>query len=242
MKKIFWLIIIATISFSCAKKKEEKHNVEIDYLHALKLLKNKDYTQAAEAFEKIDGEYPFSKWAAKSQTMAVYARYKSEEYDKLLQVADDFIRLNPANEYVPYVMYMKGLSYYNQIPGIKRAQDNTQQASFVFRELIARFPTTDYALDAKEKLPRIDENLAGAKMSIGRYQIQQNNYIGAINNFYEVADRYRNTKQAPEAYFRISEIYYKIGLKEQGSKVYSIMKEIYPDNEWTKLGEKFEGL
>ena len=237
MKKLFYTLLITTLLFSCSKKKEDA-SAEIEYIKASKLLNKKSYSEAADIFEKIDDEYPFSKWAIKGQTMAVYARYREEDYTKLLQVADDFIRLNPSSEYVPYMLYMKGLCYYNQIPDIERAQDHTQQASFIFRELIARFPTLDYSSDAKDKLGFIDEHLAGAKMSVGRYQIQNKNYIGAINSFREVTKRYRQTNQVPEAFFRLAEVYYAIGIKDEAKKALNELEKRFPDNNWKKLAEK----
>ena len=138
-KKLLILLLLAAISCS---KKEQKGSAELSYVEAHKLLQKKDYAEAANEFEKIDDEYPFSKWAAKGQAMAVYARYKNEDYAKLVATVDDFIRLNPSSSLVPYMLYMKGLTYYNQIPDIRRAQDNTQQASYIFREIIARFPAT----------------------------------------------------------------------------------------------------
>lgn len=237
MKKIFLLLLIPSLLLSCSKK-DEKTNAEISYTKAMKLLKKKNYSEAATEFEKIDDDFPFSKWATKAQTMAIYARYKDEDYTKLLSVAEDFVRLNPNSEYVPYTLYMKGLSYYNQIPIIESAQDNTQQASFTFRELVARFPNSDYAADAKEKLEFVDEHLAGAKMSIGRYQIRNQNYVGAINNFSDVVERYRQTNQVPEAYFRLTEIYRKIGLREEATKAKKHLAEHFPENYWTKLAQK----
>ncbi len=238
MKKIFHILLI-TLIFSCSKTKEVE-NAENSYTKAVKMLKDKDYNAAADAFEKIEGEYPFSKWAQKAQTMAVYARYKAGTYDKLLSTTDDFLHLNPNSEYAPYMLYMKGLTYYDQIPSINRAQDNTKQASIAFRELVARFPETDYAADAKEKIYVVDEHIAGAKMAIGRYEIKNNNYVGAINNFKEVIDRYRQTDQVPEAYFRLSEIYYKIGLTKQAKQTISQLKEKYRDNYWAGLSEKID--
>jgi outer membrane protein assembly factor BamD len=232
IQRIFLLLILTTLAFSCSQK-DEKTGAEISYTKAAKLLKNKSYSEAADAFEKIDSDFPFSKWAIKGQTMAIYAHYKEENYTKLLSISDDFLRLNPSSEYVPYVLYMKGLSYYNQIPSIERAQDNTQQASFIFRELIARFPADNHTEDAREKLSFIDEHLAGAKMSIGRYQVKNRNYVGAIENFRDVILRYRQTNQVPEAYFRITEIYYKLGLKDEGKKAFEKLNNKFPESYWT---------
>lgn len=225
---------------SCSKKAATKNNAQTAYVKAKKLLDKKSYIEAADAFVKIDEEYPFSKWARKAQTMAVYAYYKEEDYENLLQIVDDFIRLNPASEYVPYMLYMKGLSYYNKIPHINRSQDDTQKSSYAFRELVARFPGSDYKQDSKARLVYIDEHLAGAKMSIGRYEMKNRNFIGAIDNFSHVIHRYHYTNQAPEAYLRLVEIYYKIGLKKEAKQAYDELKLSAPTSKWLALANKID--
>jgi outer membrane protein assembly factor BamD len=243
LRKLIPLILLISITlFSCAKKKEEeKSNAELEYTKAYKALQEKDYNKAAEDFEKIDDNYPFSKWATKAKTMAVYARYKNSELDKVLSIIDDYITLNPTSEYMPYMLYMKGLAYYDQIPSIERSQENTRMASSTFRELIVRYPDSDYSADAKERLDFIDEHLAGYHMALGRYQIDQENYIAAIPNFHEVIERYRNSKQVPEAFFRLHEIYQKLGIKED-AKIFSIeLTSRFPNSYWAKESNKVFG-
>ena len=225
------------MNVSCAKKKEPT-TAEYSYGKAMKLLKDKDYLQAAEAFEKIAEDYPFAELSAKSQAMAVYSYYKEKDYTKLTQLASDFIQLNINSEYTPYMFYMNGLAYYNQIPDIKRSQDSAKQASSVFRELRARFPESDYATDVKEKLSFIDEHLAGEIMSVARYQMHNGNYVGAIKNFHEVKQRYARTNQVAEAHFRLLEIYTKLGLKKQSQEEFSILLNDFTASEWLQIAQK----
>ena len=235
IKKFILTIFICGLTFSCATKEEEKNTAELAYVKAMKLLEDKNYSEAAKAFEEIDDEFPFSRWSKKGRVIAIYAHYKNEDLEKVIESADSFIRLNSASEYIPYVLYMKGLSYYEQIPAITRSQDETQMASFAFRELIARFSEDEHAIDAKGKLSFIDEHLAGAKMSIGRYEIKVKNYIGAIAHFNNVITRYRLTKQVPEAYFRLGEIYQKIGMNSESKIAKEILLRKFPDSYWAKL-------
>jgi outer membrane protein assembly factor BamD len=236
-KKIFIFLLIFQL-FSC-KSKEEKITAEHLYVKAFEMLQDKDYTSASEAFEKIDDEFPFTKWSIKGQIMAIYANYRLKEFEKTLQLADDFVKLHPTSEYVPYALYMKGLSYYNKIPSIERAQDYTREASLAFRELIAKFRDTEYTADAKEKIVFIDEHLAGAKMSIARYQMSAKNYVGAIKNLNEVINRHHNTNQVFEAYYRLAEIYFRIGVKDEALELINILKESDPTNYWTVESLKF---
>lgn len=237
----FLIVLLITFAiFSCAKKKEEVPTGESSYIKAKKLLDEKNYAEAAKEFEKIDDDFPFSKWAAKSQNMAVYAFYKNKDYTDVVRAVDDFIRINPSNETIPYMYYMKALSYYDQIPDIERAQDNTRLSSATFRELIARFPNTDHAIDARDKLEFIDEHIAGAKMAVGRYQVTQENYVGALKNFHEVAGRYSYTNQGPEAFYRLVEIYHKIGLKNEALKMRDQLEARFSNNEWAIKSQEID--
>jgi len=239
-QKIFIIYFsIAALTFSCSMN-QPTPTAEIDYIKAYKLLKDKDYTESAKAFEKIEDDYPFSKWAQKSQVMAAYCYYKQEEYENLNRIVDDFTRISPNSEYTSYMLYIKGLGFYNKIPNIYRSQDSTRESSKIFREIIARFPQSIYIDDVKNKIIFIDEHLAGYKMSLGRYQQKNENYIGAIQNFQEVTWRFKRTNQVAEAYFRLFEIYEKLGIKIESAKALNILEKDFLNNFWTKEATKIK--
>ena len=232
IKIIFIASLLLIILSSCSSKNKKTPSAEKNYIEAVKKLKNKDYTTAAQDFEKINDEYPLSEWGVKGQQMATYCFYLEKEYDDVIRIVDIFNQNNPSNPNVSYMQYIKSLSYYNQMNNIKRAQNNAIEASLSFRELIARFPYSKYSDDARKKLLFINEHIAGAKMSIGRYQQKNNNYIGAIKNFKEVINRYSKTNQTPEAYFRIFESYKKIGLNNMANHFLQELQLFYPNNQW----------
>ncbi len=235
---IFLILILGFSLFSC-KKVEPENSAQYLYYKAFEMLKDKDYMMAGEAFEKIDEEFPLSKWAIKGKVMAIYCNYKLNEYDKIIQITDDFIRAVPNSEYNPYVLYMKSLAFYHKIPSIERAQDYTKEASYAFRELIARYPDSEYSVDAKSKLDFVDEHLAGSRMSIARYQMSVENYIGAIKNLNHVITRQGKSNQVPEAYFRLAEIYFRIGFKDFSTELALALQEKYPRNYWSKEVQKY---
>lgn len=244
MKFIFlktWIILLTfSLLFSCAGKKKEEDTAELLYVEAMKLLKDKNYLDAGKEFEKIDDDFPFSKWAIKGQVMATYAYFKERDYDKVVQLSEDFSRLNATSKYMPYMLYLRGLSYYLQIPSIERAQDFSALASAVFRELIIKYPSDDHAIDAKLKLEFIDEHLAGAVLSKARRQIKVQNFVGAINHLQFLINRYRNTKQVAEGYYRLAEIYWYLGDKKEFAKAKNIIVKQFANSYWGSQLAKFE--
>jgi outer membrane protein assembly factor BamD len=235
MKYIF--IFIFFVGVSCSSKEKEIKTAANEYIKAIKILEDKRYIEAAEKFEAIYDDYPLSKWSIKAGSMSAYAYYKEDRYEDVIRVAETFIQLNPSSEYIPYLQYMKSISYFNMIVTVSRGQNYTQMASYNFRELKARFPSSEYAKDAKIKISIIDEHLAASKMAIGRYQIKSQNYIGAILHFNDVIYKYSNTNQSDEAYFRLYEIYYKLGAINKADRVKKEMLESHKDSKWLEYME-----
>ena len=234
MKKnllILFFIFALLPLFSCTKKEQEQ-SAEYNYIEAMKLLKSNRYEEAADKFDKMLDEHPFSKWSVKGQVMAIYCYYENKDYDVVVDNAENFISDNPAHPDIPYVYYLKAMAYYNNIPDISRGQDQTQLASYSFRELIARFPETDYAEDARGRLALVDEHLAGAKMQIARYLMTNANYVGAILNLNNVIVAHKNTEQIPEAYFRLAEIYSRIGMRDEAQKAILTLQNLDEKSEW----------
>ncbi len=233
MKIIYiFLLFISLFTTSCASKKKEVKNAATEYKKAMEILKNKSYNEAATKFEELSDEYPLSEWSIKGQAIAAYSYFAEENYEEVIRVATEFKSLYPASNYVSYLQYMKALSHFKLMPDIRRGQDDTRLASYDLRELIARFPRSKYIKDAKEKLIIINENLAASMMSTGRYQIKTENYVGAIMKFSKVTYQYPKTKQAAEAYARLYEIYYKLGMIDLANKTKKEMLIYHKNGQW----------
>ncbi len=218
---------------SCSADKKPT-SAEVSYIKAFKKLKAKDYLTASEDFEKINDEFPLSKWAIKAQVMAAYGFYKEGKYEDVIRISQDFARNNPSSPDSAYVQYIKALSYYNQMSDTKRAQDNAILAYGAFRELITRFRGSIYSADSEEKLAIASEYIAGAKIENGNYQIKKGNYVGAIKNFQDVINNRSPEKQEQEAYFKMFEIYKKLGLNQIAEQYLKTLKQKYPNKVYIK--------
>ena len=83
-----------------------------------------------------------------------------------------------------------------------------------------------------QKLVLVDDHIAGAKMEIGRYELKNGNYVGAIKNFQDVINGYSRTNQTPEAYFRLFEAHQRIGLIKISEHYLEELRKNYPDSKW----------
>ena len=240
MKKIYVLFSVMAMLASCASNKDKDADLPVEDLYnkAYEDLQATRYKKAAEGFERVEVEHPYSQWAVKSKLMGAYAYYKDEKYDDAIMAADRFIRYHPGNKDVAYAYYLKGMSYYDQISSADKDQGNTEKAEETFSRLVALFPDSEYAEDARNKLNLTKDYKAGQEMIVGRYYLQQGNYLSALNRFNVVLENYQTTVQIEEALYRQVEIYGILGMNKYAQGYYKILKQNYPDGKWTEKAAK----
>ena len=222
----------ACSSTATTDKKYVEEPVETLYNRAMDLMQSEDYDKAVPAFEEVERQHPYSKWAIKAEVMSGYASYKANKYDQAVVALDRFIQLHPSNPDVPYAYYLKGLCYYEQISDVARDQKMTQLAADTLRELVTRFPESRYARDAKLKLDLTHDHMAGKEMDIGRYYLRQGDYLAAINRFQTVVEKYQTTTHVPEALHRLVEAYTALGLTTEAQKAAAVLGHNFPGSEW----------
>lgn len=190
------------------------------------------YKRAIEEFEEVERQHPYSEWAARGQIMAAYSAYKAGEYDDAISILDRFVKLHPTHASTHYAYYLKALCYYTQISDVGRDQRTTEDARNALKEVVERYPDSDYARDAKLKLDLTDDHLAGKEMEIGRYYLKRDEYIAAINRFTFVVEHYQTTSHTAEALHRLVEAYLRLGLVDQAKKYAAVLGHNFPGSDW----------
>ena len=238
MKKIYGLLTVLLLTGCAADKAPSDLPVENLYNNAFDDLQKTKYKKAAEEFEQVEIEHPYSQWAVKAKLMGAYAYYKNEDYDDAVLALDRFIKYHPGNKDVAYAYYLKGMCYYDQISSADRDQADTEKAEEAFNRLIMLFPDSEYAADARKKVNLTEDYKAGQEMIIGRYYLNNGNYLSALNRFNVVLENYQTTVQIEEALYRQVEIYGILGLNKYAAGYYKILHNNYPDGVWTAKAAK----
>ncbi len=206
--------------------------VEDIYNQAMDELLAGDAVLAAKDFDEVERQHPYSVWARKSQLMAAYSQYLVNNYDGAILTARRFLQLHPGNRDAPYAYYLIAISYYEQIADIGREQKITEQALDALREIVDRFPNSEYARDARLKIDLARDHLAGKEMEIGRYYLERRDYAAAINRFRHVIRLYQTTSHVPEALHRLTEAYLSLGLQDEARNSAAMLGHNYPGSEW----------
>ncbi len=243
MKKtslVLGLFVALGLLSGCSSTKEivENPTAEQVYNQAYELLERTSYKKAAETFEKVEMEHPYSKWATQAKIMSAYAYYKDKDYDSAIINIDRFIKFHPGNKDIAYAYYLKALCYYDQIAPVEKDQSNSERALEAFRQVVIRFPNTEYAKDAEFKMALASDHLAGHEMEIGRYYLSQENYLSALNRFSGVVNNYQTTTHIEEALYRQTEIYTIIGLPDEAQLSAKVLQHNYPKSKWSARAQR----
>ena len=210
------------------------------YQKALDDIDRQYFTSAIKSLQQLDRQHPRDPLVEKSKLMQVFANYRANELDEAILAADRYLAIYPNGKDAPYVMYLKGNSYFAQIKDITRDQQLSVDAIETYQLLISNYPTSEYADDAKEKLLIAYDQLAGKEMSVGRYYLGNGQTTAAINRFRVVVETWQTSTHVEEALYRLTEGYLTLGLINEATTAAAVLGHNYPNSSWYK--EAFELL
>ena len=239
-RPIALLIAVALIAplAGCATSKSKAdtkyvaRDVDTLYNAAKERLDRGQYKQAAQLFDEVERQHPYSVWARRAQLMSAFSYYLARSYPESIQSAQRFLSIHPGNKDAPYANYLIGMDYYEQIQDVTRDQKITQQTLDAMGELVRRYPESRYAADARVKMDLIRDHLAGKEMEIGRFYQRSGNWLAAATRFRAVIDKYQTTSHTPEALERLVETYLNLGLPDEAHKAAAVLGRNYPGSKW----------
>lgn len=153
-------------------------------------FESQDYSDAIKTFTALKERYPYSRYAILAELKLADAYFQREEYPQAIAAYEDFSRLHPKNEAIPYVLYQIGESHYRQLLSVDRDQSATKQAILAFERLVKSYPQCSYASKAEEKIQNCRKLLAEHEVYVGRFYYKSEHYRAALARFKGVLDDY----------------------------------------------------
>ncbi|QOL80690.1 outer membrane protein assembly factor BamD [Pseudooceanicola spongiae] len=190
------------------------------------------YADAAKYFSEIERLYPYSEWAKRALIMNAFAQHRGKNYEESRAAAQRFLDFYPTDEDAAYAQYLLALSYYDQIDEVGRDQGLTFQALQALRQVIERYPDSEYARSAILKFDLAFDHLAAKEMEVGRYYLRRDHFSAAINRFRVVVEEFQTTSHTPEALHRLVEAYLSLGLTDEAQTAGAILGHNFRSSSW----------
>ena len=222
------------------------------YREAQRHLKNENFSLAVRSLQGLESRYPFGQYAEQAQLELIYAHYSAYEFAAANEAADRFIRLHPRHPSVDYAYYMKGLAAYDIEPGFfsrfipsddtKRDVSHIQTAFAEFAQLLARFPDSAYAPDARQRMVHMRNMLARNETHVANYYFRRGAYMAALNRGKYVVEHMQQTPSVADGLAIMGQAYLLLGLDDLAEDSIAVLCENYPDHPNLTSGCEFDSV
>jgi outer membrane protein assembly factor BamD len=193
-----------------------------------------NFEDAAKKFEDVDREHPYSPEARRAIVMSAYAYYKGGKLPEAIASAERYTTMHPGTKEAPLAHHIIASSYYEQMKGPNRDQDATRKALAELKTLKTRYPDSTYAQQADNRIRVAEDTLAAQEMEVGRYYMDRDNYVAAINRFKTVVSDYQTTAHVEEALYRLTAAYLSLGIAAEAQNAVAVLGYNFPNSNWYK--------
>ena len=156
----------------------------------IKNFNKKRYARAAEDFQKVKDRFPYSPLAILAELKLADSHYFNKEYLEAGAAYQEFEKMHPQNEVVPYVIYMLGMSYFNLRPTFDRDITNTEKAAQEFKRLIETHPKDENIPNALKNLDICRKEMAQHELYIAEFYFKQKRYSAALTRLEDMVQTF----------------------------------------------------
>jgi outer membrane protein assembly factor BamD len=146
-------------------------------------MRSKDYGDALKAFQKLKEHYPYSKYAILAELKLGDAHFFKKQYSEAAIAYEEFARLHPSNEVVPYVLYQIGMCHFLSFSTIDRDPQETMLAIESFQRVMQTYPHSEYARKAKKQLFESQKRIVAHEFYVGQFYYRKGEYRSSKERF-----------------------------------------------------------
>jgi outer membrane protein assembly factor BamD len=176
-------------------KKPEKQPQQLA-MEGVQKMQEKDYGDAIKAFQQLKERYPYSKYAILAELKLADAHFYKGQYADAAIAYEEFVRLHPRNEVIPYVLYQIGMCHFLSFSTIDRDQEETRLAMDAFRRVVQAFPQSEYSQKAQKQLFECEKRIVSHEFYVARFYYRLEKYSAAKERLDNLLANYSDAAKA----------------------------------------------
>jgi outer membrane protein assembly factor BamD len=245
MKTIAIIVTTVLIMAGCAaKKKKATYGGGPDKLYAKGLARfnGEKHQSALEIFKDVKNYYPESPEAVRAEIRTADCHFFLAEYEEAIAIYEEFRKLHPYHEDIPYVLFQIGQAHFKQMRTPDRDQTPVREALSNFQYLVENYPSSIFTTMAAEKIPLCRLSLAEHEFLVGTFYYKRERFQGAASRFEAFLQEYADVELAPKALFYLGMSYLNLFLHDKADEVFLNLARDYPDSEYASRAEQRLGI
>lgn len=234
-------LLFAALAAGCASKQDKEKNEHDIYAEAKKNLDRGNFLTAQEQLQELETRFPFGRYSEQSQFDMMYAQMRAFDYPGAASTAGRLLRQNPGHPQGDYALYIKGLANYWMQSGVLerrsptksalRDLSNMREAYGDFAALLARYPGSKFAPDARARMVHLRNMLAEKEVSTGWYYLRRGACVAALSRSRYVLENFPTSPHIDHALAISSECNRRLGDAQAADRFLAVLRHNFPDYE-----------
>lgn len=207
-----------------------------------------NYGFAIDFYRALEANYPYGELTEQAKLDMIFAFDKTNQVEKAVAAADNFIKLYPTHKNVDYAYYMKGVASFEKKAGkldkfIKggntlRDPKPLRDSQSAFQELIKRYPNSVYTKDAEQRIVFIRNELAKRELYVAQFYFDNETYVATVNRCKTIIYTYETSPAVEGALVLMEKAYIEMGLDELASSTRQVLIQNFPQNKQAPYKKK----
>lgn len=200
------------------------------------------WSSASEIWGRLIAQYPYGPYTEQALMEQAYAEYKSGKHDDAVSSIDRFIRTYPTHKNIAYLYYLRGLSNMARnalflsrafkLDMSNRDLQAPQQAYNDFNAVATRYPNSNYAADARQRMIFLRNEFARFELNTGLYYLRRGAWVAAADRATYLLETYPQSEYQNDAVAMLGESYTRLGNAALAADARRVLQQNDPQHPW----------
>lgn len=201
----FIVVVVLALGWpGCAEKEFDPNDPKKSFVIAKEPFDDGYYDESLRRLGEFRARFPYSQFATEAELLIADAHFNLDHFGEAAVAYDTFVKLHPKHPKAVYALYRVGESYWEDSPDEpSREQEYTEKAIDQWKEVVEKFPSSEFAPKAKEMMTRGRRRLAASVQFVARFYCKRGIYHSCAYRYTELLDKFPDqkdmTKEALEA-------------------------------------------
>lgn len=206
---------------------------------AERAFEQKRWLAAQQYYAFIRAKFPYTHFAADADLRIADCQFEREHYIEAIDSYQNFVRLHPTHEQVPYATFRTGLAHVEQIPGSwflippahEKDQTAIQDAARALAEYLRRYPNDSNVEKAKEVYEDVRARLVQHERAVADFYRRIGKPKSYAVRLEVIRRKFGDVGLTPKLLLEIARVGVQLGDVEKTRGAFAEMEAKFPDAE-----------
>lgn len=248
--RVFLLVVLVAALPGCKtwnklfgeEREEETETLPVEELYraADTSKDNRNWSRATTYYQRLVSRFPYGEYSEQAQLDLAYVLYKDGKTEEATSAITRFIRTYPRHRHIDYAYYLKALINFDHNSAsllrllrqdmANRDLGGATQALSDFNDVIARYPNSRYAPDARQRMIYLRNLMARHEINVGFYYFRKEAHVAAVNRAKYVLQTFPQSEYEGDALALMVKSYTAMNQPTLAADAQRVLDLNYPDH------------